>query len=328
MSESNGIRRPELHRLTKPFPEKFVASKQGASYVNHGIVRQRILGTVGPFDIRIVDVIRGDFDEKQTGSSGNQKTWPARKGAVVGVVVECTFRIDGEPVVVQDVGTPEGYYMADHDGDRLKKAVSDGVKRCAMNVGVALDLWSKGSWFLTAMLEADRDDVEDQADEPDHDAPDPDDAETPAALAPDPEPEVDPEDEAEAEPEPDEGDAHPGFVAAVSEATVDDVKDNVRDGTWEPKAVLEVEEAHKARTTLVEWLYARLAEANAPPKDVPPSDGAPDWGAIAAEAGVPAGRLLLKARQMAEAAGVEPPSAVESIPDDVEGDLLAWVGDQ
>lgn len=176
------MNRPELHRLSKPFPAKMVAEKQGASYVNHAIVQQRLLGTLGPFDMRVDHIIRGPIAEKVTGRGDNQRTWPAADRAVVGVVLTCTFTIDGQPVEVSEVGTPEGYYMADHDGERLKKALSDALKRCAMLVGVGLDLWSKGSYFLPAMLARDLDPVtgevapEDEAPEPLHDAPDPDDA--------------------------------------------------------------------------------------------------------------------------------------------------------
>lgn len=173
--------RSDLHRLSVPFPAKFVATKQGASYVNHAIVHQRLLGTVGPFDMRVDQVIRGPFAEKTTGQDNNQRTWPGADNAVVGVVLTCVFTIDGKRVEVSEVGTPEGYYMADHDGERLKKAVSDALKRCAMRVGVGLDLWSKGSYFLPSMLAKDVDPTtgEVEAPEPDHDAPDPDDVAEP-----------------------------------------------------------------------------------------------------------------------------------------------------
>lgn len=176
------MKRPDLHRLSKPFPPQFVAKKEGADYVNHAIVQQRLLGTVGPFDMRVDQVIRGPIAEKTTGQGDRKRTWPAADDAVVGVVLTCVFTIDGQRVEVSEVGTPEGYYMAPHDGERLKKAMSDALKRCAMRVGVGLDLWSKGAYVLPAMLAKDldaetgevADDPEADAPEPDHDAPDPD----------------------------------------------------------------------------------------------------------------------------------------------------------
>lgn len=171
------MQRPELHRLATPFPDRFVQSKQGASYVNHAIVQQRLLGTLGPFTMRVDQVIRGDYPAKVTGTGEKRREWPEGRNAVVGVVLTCVFTIDGETVEVSEVGEPEGYYMAEHDGERLKKAISDALKRCAMRVGVALDLWSKGTYVLPAMLERDLDPAtgEVSAPAPDDDAPDPDD---------------------------------------------------------------------------------------------------------------------------------------------------------
>ena len=80
------------------------------------------------------------------------KSWPARTNVIVGVVVEFTYRIDDRQVVIEEVGTPEGAYMQAHDGERLKKAVSDATKRAAARVGVGLHLWSRGPWFLPRML--------------------------------------------------------------------------------------------------------------------------------------------------------------------------------
>lgn len=171
------MRHPELHRLSTPFPANFVQTKQGASYVNHAIVQQRLLGTLGPFTMRVDEVIRGDYPAKVTGSGDKRREWPEGRNAVVGVVLTCRFTIDGETVEVSEVGEPEGYYMAEHDGERLKKAVSDALKRCAMRVGVALDLWSKGTYVLPAMLERDLDPAtgEVSAPGPDDAVPDPDD---------------------------------------------------------------------------------------------------------------------------------------------------------
>ncbi len=145
----------DLQRLAIPFPPKMVAKKEGADYVNHGVVQQRLIGTIGPPDQRIVQFIRGDFDEKVTGRGDKRRTWPGRTNAIVGVVLACDYHIDGRVVHIEDVGEPEGYYMAAHDGERAKKAVSDAVKRCAKQVGVALNLWSKGAYFLPDMLRDD-----------------------------------------------------------------------------------------------------------------------------------------------------------------------------
>ena len=145
----------DLERLAIPFPPQHVQTVnrggRQASYVSWAVVQQRLLGTVGPVDQRIVEIVRGDLDAVES-SSGN--SWPARTNVIVAVVVEFTYRIDGRDVVVQEVGTPEGAYMQAHDGDRLKKAVSDATKRAAARIGVGLHLWSRQPWFLPRMLEA------------------------------------------------------------------------------------------------------------------------------------------------------------------------------
>lgn len=193
----------DLHRLSIPFPPKMVDRKQGADYVNHGVVQQRLIGTIGPPDQKVVQFIRGDFDEVKTNAGkDNERVWPGREDAIVGVVLGCTYHVDGRAVYVEDVGTPEGYYIAPHDGERAKKAISDAVKRCAKQVGVALNLWSKGAYFLPDMLQRELVSVvdpegndgprrvvdsetgeiltveSDAAEGVDHDAPDPDDVVT------------------------------------------------------------------------------------------------------------------------------------------------------
>jgi len=148
---------PQQERLAKPFPREFVQKKEREDYVNHGVVQQRLIGTIGPPDQHVVEVIRGDYDPVTTGKgTKKERVWPGRKDAVVGVILAVDYHIDGRVVHIEDVGTPEGYYMAPHDGERLKKAISDAVKRCAKQVGVALDLWSKGAYFLPALLEKNR----------------------------------------------------------------------------------------------------------------------------------------------------------------------------
>lgn len=166
----------QLRRLAEPFPPSMVSKKERADYVNHGLVTQRLLGTIGPYKLRIVQIVRGDFDEVITSPNDENKRriWPGRTNAIVGVIqsLECT--IDDEPFYVEEVGTPEGYYMAPHDGERLKKACSDAIKRCGMRAGVALDLWSKGAYFLPAMLDRAWSDAREGA--VDDSAADPDDA--------------------------------------------------------------------------------------------------------------------------------------------------------
>jgi hypothetical protein len=43
--------------------------------------------------------------------------------------------------------------MKDGDGERLKHAASDALKRCAMRLGLGLHIWAQGSYFLDKALE-------------------------------------------------------------------------------------------------------------------------------------------------------------------------------
>ena len=68
-----------------------------------------------------------------------------------------TVEIDGELVTVEEVGDVEQPFNWKSDGARLKDAVSDAVKRCAMAFGVGLHLWSQyegqSEYFLDKQLE-------------------------------------------------------------------------------------------------------------------------------------------------------------------------------
>lgn len=148
---------PQLHWLSQPFPASVVQQKRKggrpASYVNHGVVSQRLL-MLGPYSFRVLREIRGLAPEiERTDKDGNPlDPWPAVEDAVVGVVVELEVVIDGRRVVAQDVGDCEFPAMRDHDAARAKNAVSDGLKRAARHMGVALDLWSKGAYMLPDVL--------------------------------------------------------------------------------------------------------------------------------------------------------------------------------
>jgi len=131
----------QLHELSRPFPPHLVkAPPKGkfGSYVPHSTVTERLLSIVGPFDMRIVEIVKGD-------------------SSIEGCVLECTFTIDGKTVTVQEIGDVEQPDNWNTEGARLKDAVSDGVKRCAMRIGLGLHLWSQDSYFLDKQLDKELD---------------------------------------------------------------------------------------------------------------------------------------------------------------------------
>ena len=128
----------QLHELSRPFPDHLVnQAPQGkyGSFVAHSTVTERLLSIVGPFDQRITQILYGD------------------NGHLEGIVLELTFTIDGNPVVIQEAGDCERPTNWPTQGARLKDAVSDGVKRAAMRVGLGLHLWSQDAYFLDKQLE-------------------------------------------------------------------------------------------------------------------------------------------------------------------------------
>lgn len=130
----------DLQALAKRIPDAYVEQRQvgggfNADYVSHGNITQMLLAKIGPFDQRIVQQVRD-----------------AETGRIVGCVLECRFQIDGREVTVQEVGEVDR--MQAHDGANLKNAASDALKRCAMRVGLGLQLWTQESYRLDKALEA------------------------------------------------------------------------------------------------------------------------------------------------------------------------------
>ena len=130
----------QLAKLASPFPDKFIETKPGkfaASYVPHGIVSQFLLGIVGPHDFAI-DTLGRDAD-----------------GTLTGCLCTLTVDIDGRTTSIQEVGECENPNNWKTDGARLKACASDGIKRCAMRLGLGLHLWHKhdGNYVLADILE-------------------------------------------------------------------------------------------------------------------------------------------------------------------------------
>ena len=128
----------QLAKLATPFQDKFIETKPGkfaAAYVPHGIVTQFLLGIVGAYDFSI---------------------------DVTGCLCTLVVDVDGRTTSIQEVGECENPTNWKTDGARLKACASDGIKRCAMRLGLGLHLWHKhdGNYVLADILEKRKEDNE------------------------------------------------------------------------------------------------------------------------------------------------------------------------
>lgn len=144
----------DLTKLCHPFPASMIEKNPsgGGSYVSHPVVEQRILDVLGPVDFGLVQIVRGDVPGRPgdpNGKSDRAKAGtPDLPGAVVGVVARMSATIDGRAVTVEEAGDCEAPHNWPHDGARMKDAMSDAYKRCAMRLGVGLHLWAQEHYYL------------------------------------------------------------------------------------------------------------------------------------------------------------------------------------
>ena len=123
----------QLLKLARPFPAKYVKkppSGKFGSYVPIDVVQQALLAYLGPVNIEIGQVFMGE------------------SGKVEGCLVTLICVIDAAPVSVTEVGDCENPDNWKTQGARMKDAISDGIKRCAMRIGLGLHLWAQEDYFL------------------------------------------------------------------------------------------------------------------------------------------------------------------------------------
>jgi hypothetical protein len=148
----------QLARLAKPFPQRLIHQNPsgGGSYVKHSVVTEKLLAVVGPYSFELVEVIRGQVAGVAPNPTASSKRGrdgtPTLDGAVVGAVCRLSARVDSVDCHIEEVGDCESPHNWPHDGARLKDAMSDALKRCAMRLGVTLHLWSQQEFSLYEQL--------------------------------------------------------------------------------------------------------------------------------------------------------------------------------
>jgi hypothetical protein len=126
----------QLQSLAKRIPKSYIKQKPGgfaADYVSHADIQQMLIAKLGvPPSQEITQIIR------------------SADGQAQGVVLRMVFNIDGQTVVIDEVGECER--PGQNEGLNVKNAVSDAVKRCAMRTGLGLSLWAQGTYILDKAL--------------------------------------------------------------------------------------------------------------------------------------------------------------------------------
>ena len=130
----------QLYELSKRFPDKFIHDNPSGfgDYIQHSVIRQRLLSVLGAYSTDIVEII---YDGE----------------IITGVILQLSCVVDGQEVSVVEAGDVEKPDNWKTNGARMKDAMSDAIKRCAMSLGVGLHLWSQingqDEYFLDKQIE-------------------------------------------------------------------------------------------------------------------------------------------------------------------------------
>lgn len=139
----------QLSELAKRIPPSYIGkSDKGMDAADHTVITQLLHLRVPGWSFEISEVLRSEVPEKK----GQNNTWPGGF-FVTGCVGRLTCDIDGQHVVIEEAGGVELAGMKDGDGERLKHATSDALKRCAMRIGLGLHIWAQESYFLDRGLQ-------------------------------------------------------------------------------------------------------------------------------------------------------------------------------
>jgi len=134
-------------QLSKPWNKSLVKSLNkgfgSIDYVEHTQVTQKLIALIPDLDIEIGRYIH-DTVEDVNG---------IRRRFVTGVEVRMSGTIDGHHIRRQEVGMcDKPFFHADankvhNNGQRAKEALSDAIKRCAMRLGVGIELYDTDNWL-------------------------------------------------------------------------------------------------------------------------------------------------------------------------------------
>lgn len=134
-------------QLSKPWNKNLVKQLNkgfgNIDYVEHTQVTQKLIALIPDLNIEVGRYLH-DTVEDING---------VRRRFVTGVEVKMSGTIDGNYVQRQEIGMcDKPFFHADankvhNNGQRAKEALSDAIKRCAMRLGVGIELYDTDTWL-------------------------------------------------------------------------------------------------------------------------------------------------------------------------------------
>jgi hypothetical protein len=145
----------QLADLARRIPPAYIGKNdKGMDASDHTVITQLLHLYCPGWSFEVTEILRSDVPSKKT-AKGHE--YPGGH-FVTGCVGRLTAEVDGRRVVIDEAGGVELAGMKDGDGERLKHATSDALKRAAMRLGLGLHIWAQGNYFLDKAL-AQRGDV-------------------------------------------------------------------------------------------------------------------------------------------------------------------------
>ena len=127
----------------KSFVKQLKMSYGSIDYVEHTQVTQKLIALIPDVQMKLESYVYDKVEDEHG----------IRRKFLTGVVYTISGTIDGEFRSVTEAGMcdkpffAEGNRKVSNNGERLKECISDAIKRCAMRLGVGIELYDTQSWL-------------------------------------------------------------------------------------------------------------------------------------------------------------------------------------
>jgi hypothetical protein len=152
------MKRTTQIKLSKNWNKNLVKQKKQSfgdvNYVEHTQVTQKLIALIPDIKMELGSLVYDQIEDE----NGNSRKF------LTGVKYTISGTIDGEFRSVTEGGMCDKPFFNEdprkinNNGQRLKECISDGVKRCAMRLGVGIELYDSESW-LSNYLDQDEKEV-------------------------------------------------------------------------------------------------------------------------------------------------------------------------